>query len=299
MSRLIWPRGTLHIENDTIVPAPQAVRSPNGSSRIYLLVHGFNNTPEVAEESYAAVRERVRESIGLHLSQRIWEFYWPGYEEPLGGVLRQFRVPRLINSGYTGAVYAKQVPKAIKFGEKLGKYLLQLRAETHATEIVLIGHSLGCRLILEALAYMVGKAPESQVPAILLMAAAVPVAKVQPGGTLRAGAEFAQRRIAIFSHRDFVLWGFFPPGQLLARDGGPLPQAVGFRGAPEGCWTGTHRVKLFHGEYWTDRATTPNILGLFGKTTQRDLPSSEIVPRKLPTPPSLPEQKARQRRIGA
>jgi hypothetical protein len=46
--------------------------------------------------------------------------------------------------------------------------------------------------------------------------------------------------------------------------------------------------RLRHGEYWSDKSTTPNIARLFGKSTPHALPYDELLPRKLPEPPRLP-----------
>jgi pimeloyl-ACP methyl ester carboxylesterase len=299
MDRILWPRGTLRVENGAILPAPGQLRSPDGFTRIYVLVHGFNNDRAKAEVSYRAFRERIADMIGLHMSQRIWEFYWPGYEELVSQSLRRYWATGLVNTAYTAASYYKQVPKAITFGSLLGKYLLQLRASSQATEVVLIGHSLGCRLILEALAeMMVPHTPNSKVPAVLLMAGAVPIQHLEPAGYLRAAAQFPQRRIVLYSARDTVLRWTFPAGQVLANDGGLRPEASGLHGHPRDCWTARDHTMLRHGDYWSHKNTTPNIVRLFGKSTPHALPYSEILPRTLPDPPPLPQWRSPERHLG-
>jgi pimeloyl-ACP methyl ester carboxylesterase len=295
MNRMLWRRGTLHIENNAIRPAPNERRSPNGSTRIYLLVHGFNNDRVTVQASYSAFKKRVRDIIGSHLAQRIWEFYWPCYEDAIAEPLRQrWKVFESANSAYTAACYFKQIPKAQAFGKMLGDYLLRLRAATQATEVVLIGHFLGCRLILEALLQMEPNTTSSKVPAILLMAAAVPVEHLKLAGYLRAAVHFPQHRIVLYSSRDTVLRWTFPAGQLLARDGGLRPGASGLNGDPRDCWTSKDQTMLRHGQYWSNDATTPNIVRLFGKTTPHALPYFEIVSRTLPEPPHCPSGRPRR-----
>jgi hypothetical protein len=279
---------TLRIEAGAILPPANAHRSPRGYRRIYLLVHGFNNTPDEANEGYGALRQRLEKHVGSNLAKKIWEFYWPGYEEGYSSIMTLRTGRRPANSLVTAFHYSRQVPKAINFGKLLGEYILDLRAETQDTEVIFIGHSLGCRLILEALSQIVGLVPNSKVPAILLMAAAVPVSAVVSGGSLRPAVDFCPRKFALFSHRDWVLSLCFPPGQLRAHDGGAVPVAVGWHGAPDGCWTGRQRMRLFHGEYWDHDVTTPNIVRLFGKATAHDLPYSDVVPWRLTDPPTLP-----------
>lgn len=288
MSVFDWKARNLRVEEGAIVPSADTYRSPNGRRRIYLLVHGFNNTPDQANESYTAFRERLEGAIGPKLTEEIWEFYWPGYEESYTQILTVRTGRKPASSLITAFFYYKQVPKAIRYGKLLGDYILQLHSELQETEVILIGHSLGCRLILEALAHIERRAPRWKVPAVLLMAAAVPESAVDLGGALRAGVEFCPNRFALFSHRDWVLWACFPAGQLQAGDGGPAPKAVGWRGGPEGCWTGRQRTHLFHGEYWENEVTTPSVVRLFGKSTPHHLPYFPIVPWVLAQPPALP-----------
>jgi hypothetical protein len=296
MSVFDWKRHTLRVERDAILPPAEAHTSPRGYRRIYLLVHGFNNTPDKANESYNALRRRIEGEIGPQRSKKIWEFYWPGYEEGYRGVMSLRTGVRPANFMVTAYFYHRQVPKAVRFGKLLGDYILKLQAETQETEVVFIGHSLGCRVILEALAQIQGHTSSAKVPAILLMAAAVPVSAVQSGGDLRPAVESCERRFALFSHRDLVLSVTFPIGQTRAQDGGSMPEAVGWRGAPEDkCWTGRQRVQLTHGEYWEDDVTTPNIVRLFGKATAHELPYSTIVPWRLRNPPPLPQRETLKR----
>ena len=149
MERVLWPSGTLRVENNVIRPAPGELRAPAGLSRIYLLVHGFNNDRAKARESYQAFRERIAETIGPNSLRKIWEFYWPGYEEISVGSMGATEGRGWLSKFYTALNYHRQVSKAIEFGEILGRYLLSLGTPDNPTEIVFIGHSLGCRLILE------------------------------------------------------------------------------------------------------------------------------------------------------
>jgi len=292
MSVFDWKSRTLRVDGNAIVPAVDQHRSPQGYRRIYVLVHGFNNTPDRAARSYDDLMHRVENHLGPAQSRKIWEFYWPAYEEGFQGLLSLRTGIKPKSRIVTAYHYHKQLPKAIEYGRLLSEYILQLRTETQHTEVIFIGHSLGCRLILETLKHIEGHAPASKIPAILLMAAAVPVDSVQEGGSLRSALERCEHRFALFSHHDWVLSLCFPLGQIRANDGGPFPEAVGWHGAPDApdkCWTGKQRTQLLHREYWKDEFSTPNILRLFGKSTPHTLPYSTIVPRRLETPPSLPE----------
>jgi len=298
MSVFDWRRRTLRVAGEAIVPSVDQHRSPHGYRRIYILVHGFSNTPEQAARGYDDLMHRVERYLGHAQSRKIWEFYWPGYEEGFQGPLSLRTGIKPTSRIVTAYDYHKQIPKAIESGKLLGEYILQLGTQTQHTEVVFIGHSLGCRLILETLKKIEDRAPASKIPAILLMGAAVPVRYVQEGGDLRSALEICERRFALFSHRDWVLSLCFPPGQTRANDGGPFPEAVGWRGAPNApdkCWTGKQRTYLFHGQYWKDEFSTPNILRLFGRTTPHVLPYTTIVPWKLEWPPLVGEWTLRQR----
>ena len=87
MSVFDWNPRTLRVESGAILPAAHSPRSPSGARRIYLLVHGFNNTPDKAGESYAVFRQRLESAIGKEPAKNVWEFYWPGYEEDYSQVL--------------------------------------------------------------------------------------------------------------------------------------------------------------------------------------------------------------------
>ncbi len=290
-SRWLWPPSSLRVVNGQIEPPLGQPGSPAGLSRIYLLVHGFNNDRYQAEASYEAFKARVHEVIPPYMLDRIWQFYWPGYEGLVPDAFRRrLKFARSLNAGLAAALYSKQVPKAVEFGEKLGQYLLGLRGLAGPTEIVLIGHSLGCRLILEAAAKMAGSGPEHryQLPALCLMAAAVAVPRVEMGGTLHDATGFPTNRIVLYSRRDTVLHYTFRAGQAMAGEG--VSEAVGLRGNPRARWTARDETMLKHGEYWSEPVTTPHILRLFGQKTGADLPGFPILSRGLPEPDPLPER---------
>jgi pimeloyl-ACP methyl ester carboxylesterase len=291
-SRFLWPRASLRVVNGEIQPRLGQPGAPMGLSRIYLLVHGFNNDRYQAEESYKAFRRRIQSAIPLHLLERVWQFYWPGYEDLVPEIFRsRFKAARVLSVGLNALLYSKQISKAEKFGELLGHYLLSLRARTGVTEIVLIGHSLGCRLILEAARAMLntGTVVRHQIPAMCLMAAAIPAEHVQFGGRLYQAAGFAANRIVLYSRNDTVLKYAFPLGQTLAADC-RMPEAIGLSGNPRLRWTALDETMLTHGEYWSEPVTTPHILRLFGQATRVDLPGLPILVRRLAENTSLPER---------
>jgi hypothetical protein len=292
-SRFACPRTSIRVVDDEIYPPINQSGSPMGLSRIYILVHGFNNDRYQAEESYKAIRTRLRKSVPSDQIDLIWDFYWPGFEDVVPETLvRHFRIVRWPNMFLTAALYSLQVSKAIQFGQKLGDYLIDLQGGEIATEIIFIGHSLGCRLILEAAREILIKtkmAAHNRIAAMCLMAAAVPTEHVETGGRLYIAAELPMHRIVLYSRNDHILKYAFPTGQELANDG-HWPEAVGLKGNPRIRWTATDETMLGHSGYWDEPVTTPHILRLFGIQSPSELPGFPLLRFAAPEAMDLPGQ---------
>ena len=148
-------------------------------------------------------------------------------------------------------------------------------------QISLIGHSMGCRLVLEMLSFhaqrQVPNFPE--VCFVLLAAAAVPVALVERGGNLRDGiAHSARRVLVLYSPEDLVLRFAFPAGQSLAfamrYEGEVYLSAVGLHGSPQNF--GNSRKQLVgagHGDYWGSELVARDIMTLMGMQIPLEIPS--------------------------
>lgn len=128
-------------------------------------------------------REKLAEaSVNPVALENIWEVYWPGFEPRWVTLL-----PRDQDAvWYSVATYSKQVPKAAAAGEQLGIYLSRLASRP---SIVLVAHSLGCRVALEAFREMEEDGHGGRVVAFCLMAAAVPTHMADENGRLRAAAK--------------------------------------------------------------------------------------------------------------
>ena len=116
-----------------------------------------------------------------------------------------------------------------------------------------VAHSLGCRVALETIEFLrqnggpvVGK--------VCLMAAAVPLFKVQTGGELVEAMEHAGEVRILHSDDDAVLRDTFPPGQTLAGGNeGFFPTALGLHGflsAASGRIVSVDVDNAGHGDYW-------------------------------------------------
>jgi Pentapeptide repeats (8 copies) len=116
--------------------------------------------------------------------------------------------------------------------------------------VVLVAHSLGCRVLLAALEWLLhtqDSVREPHVLTALLLAGAVPVGEcVYPHRftTRLPGACY----VILHPHRDQVLRWFFAPGQFAFDQ---LAQAVGRYGRPESHrWDQRISTGLGHGRYW-------------------------------------------------
>jgi hypothetical protein len=298
--------------------------SPDGSRRIILLVHGYNNDKEQAEESYDALMRNLPDQHA-HLADDVWWFFWPSYVERVTGTAVDYRVTvsgsevgTESNSALSVPTYAWQVLKARDVGRELGRYLRSLqREEGTPTEIVFVAHSLGCRVVLEALRELLVESTEEherdRVPCVCLMAAAVPTFMVGEGARLEYAATVPQATYVLHSRADMVLRWAFRGGQGLATQlmalgfggenaGGDegegfYPEAVGRYGNPTAVWLRRAETGLGHSGYWTHPSTAPNVLrAMSGQRVAdlRQLSTLEGMEWTLPAHPDLPDWNNRQ-----
>ncbi len=314
-----WDRQSLRYRNGAI-EAPGGA-SPHGASRIVLLVHGYNNDKVDADRGYAALVEHVAADVGA-TAENIWKFYWPGYVERLTGRLAD--EPTSVssergsgtesNSVLSTPTYALQVLKARDVGTALGRYLRDVRhAADVPTEIVFVAHSLGCRVVLEAVRELLGGRPPDaerhRIPGMCLMAAAVPTFMVEGDSRLAPAARAPRASYVLHSRKDLVLRYAFPPGQgaasamlTVGAQGGTdtegwFPEAVGRHGNPTMTWLRRGDTNLGHSGYWTHPSAAPTVLralrgGVVDAT--RTLPTLEQVEWALPPAPELPDWQNRE-----
>ncbi|NEP87016.1 MAG: alpha/beta hydrolase [Okeania sp. SIO2C2] len=184
---------------------------------IIILVHGYNVSEEGAKEAYTKFQENFSKysSQLSKLNKAIYCFLWPSDK------------PNKLDSILS---YFKTVNTAKICGERFAKYLNKLNLISTSNEqprITLIGHSLGCRLLLEALKKTVNTNLRLEV---FLMAPAVPVSMVQPDKQLNSSISSTEKYSILYSKKDDVLKWTFPLGQKLAGEG--FDEAVGLKGNP-------------------------------------------------------------------
>jgi pimeloyl-ACP methyl ester carboxylesterase len=125
------------------------------------MIHGFANSQAAAEQSYRRLPARLAEYLWsrepAHMADFLG-FHWPG----------NHRLPTV-----TQLSYASRIPAATNAGQAFGRLLATLHP---SHEVILVGHSLGCRVLLAALEWMVRAATSGpRISAAVLLAAAVPV----------------------------------------------------------------------------------------------------------------------------
>jgi len=212
----------------------------NGNDNVLILVHGYDNSLKDAADSYNSFITDLLAKFPTYIGQ-IAEFYWPG-DSPI-------RIISVVS-------YPCQIQPAIESAQRLSAYLWNFKgARNGPMEVSFIGHSLGCRVVLELLAlWTVGMPPNVRLGTVVLMAAAVMVKHVDQGGQLRAAATLTDDELVLCSKGDPVLHWAFPLGETAAREGF-FPTAVGRFGGPNQTWRAS--LPMFdsgkpytHGSYW-------------------------------------------------
>jgi pimeloyl-ACP methyl ester carboxylesterase len=243
-----------------------------GRRHVVLFVHGFNNAEEAARTSYGGVFTTVLADVGY--------FYWPG-DTRAGFIL-------------SAPTYPLQITSALDSARRLADYLKGVVGPGGSPSAVsFVGHSLGCRLILEAMRLALNDGlswPEVRVTA--LMAAAVPVDLVEEGQPLDAAARSARTLALFYSRADQVLNLSFPPGQAAAFAFGiekaAYGVAVGRFGQPVGLPAERVDTGLGHSEYWPSEDTADRVARMLGAATPRSLPDRTLASAGSPLSRELP-----------
>lgn len=263
-----------------------ALESPPGGSagrrEAVLLVHGFNNHYGEAAMAYQGHRHqqysRDPSLVPPSLEAVLTDVHWPG--DAAWGVAdcTDFLV----------------YPCAVGTAKQAGPVLAALLARMPNLELVhFIGHSLGCRVVLETIRAM---GPRPLVGKVCLMAAAVPVFQVEWGGALEPAMVRARQVLVLYSGRDTVLTFAFPPGQFAAGRGeGLFPTALGHERPPPTVAGAVEAIEITgagHGDYWGHSDTEPSWRATartgefmeFGRRVRGVVPRTASAPAAGPTP---------------
>jgi hypothetical protein len=230
------------------VLSPGALAGDRGIQSCVVMVHGFNNNDGEAAIAYDGFRKRQLEEYGIdptELNEKLGDAFWPG-DADWGWF-------DFVDFG----VYSTAVGHARRTAAELRALLLGM---PNLLELDFIGHSLGCRLILETLELFRLNGDGPAIRRVCLMAAAVPMEMLEPGGRyyqlLASLAKGGTQLLVLHSRQDKVLHLAFGAGQAtagpdersnraLGREG-PNPMMPGYPGAITDLQLGGAN----HGDYW-------------------------------------------------
>lgn len=246
--------------------APEVRETPtgwmHGAPHVLLLVHGFNNNQREAREAFRKFRRLLP-----RLQARVGEVLWPGDAD--FGFFQWFDF----------LSYPTEIPDARLSADRLAKHLINFKQISGEIEITVVGHSMGCRLILEMLD-QISRSPNTERPSIrriMLMAAAVPVELVEAGERLRDAGLEVEDRLVLYSTADLVLHFAFPAGQTLAYGMGNEPavylEAVGRFGNPFDFPSEPPIARNCngHGSYWEDRKAVALLAQKLGASVPHEI----------------------------
>ena len=219
-----------------------------------LLIHGFNNSYDEARFKYAVFRHLLTD-CGLEPLPVI-ELHWPG-------------------DGHLGPLSFASYPTEIRPARLSGAALATwIREESGPADFAVVTHSLGGRVILEAIENLRTHGGAEKIRAVCLMAAAVRVDAIEDETFGPKFDDHISWRI-LHSTRDGVLRWAFPIGQTVGGDGF-FPRAVGRAGDPDAWPERLPGLGYGHGDYWSSKS---------------DVRIDDS--RRLPIEPPLPAQPAR------
>lgn len=255
-----------------VVPVRSDPATLPSLSRVLVLIHGYNNTETAARQSYDAFLEHARGSaVGVFWP--VAAFYWPG-DKPWGALSR--------------LSYPFEIQSAREAAHELCVFLSALTGPGGTpVELAFVSHSLGGRLLLELLNEARMLAPRPIVSTVCMMAAAVPVNRLEPDGPLRPAAEVPRRAVVLHSEHDTVLKWAFRIGQFAAGEGF-FSRAVGRFGEPRvGLWAASIETAHNHGEYWNGADCAAEVSRQLGSAPAHRITASVLPVHATPVNPDL------------
>ena len=209
-----------------MMPAAQLAARAAGK-KILFGVHGFNVNRDEGIRAFA----RLEPSLGLSSSELFIGVLWPG----------DFWVP-VINYPFEGA-------DAMDCGRRLAQFCN--RVLTDAASFSFFSHSLGVRVVLEAVKYLKRKAEEVCLTAAAINRDCLSTEYAKAGANARSVSLLASRE-------DHVLKLAFPMGDpiavILNDDHTPFQSALGYKGPRPigpvaGPWQIPDDAEYDHGDY--------------------------------------------------
>ncbi len=225
-------------ELDDEISAKAQWRDQTGRYTI-LFIHGFWTKEDGAVSSYYTLIDGLH-GLDTNLAASVMTFSWPSRP-------KWFR--KNIN------VFKHRDAVAHQAGTLLGKELARdIKArKAWPRNYVLVAHSLGGRVVMEALRYLEeNNVDYGQRFRIILMATALPYEEFGPDGAETVYAQISRKLrdiCVLYSQYDTVLSRWFRPGFHWKKG-----QAVGLHGRPRNRWADAKRMAPYkHDDYWADR----------------------------------------------
>jgi hypothetical protein len=254
-----------------VVPVREEAGHLDGNSHILILVHGYNNSRTESLGSYSEFLNHLRNTFST-LTAQVAEFLWPG-DEP--------------NKIISTLSYPNQIQPAKESAVELDRYFRGF-GNTRPAVLHFVGHSLGCRVIVELLTAWgtAGLPPNMSVGIVVLMAAAVVAKNVDVGGALRNGATLSPKNPVLYSKGDPVLQWAFPIGETVAGEAF-FPTAVGRTGGPPNTWhvpsPMAHNGNAYvHGDYWPGDESCAAVASALGGAPDLITPQNAIASSPAP-----------------
>jgi hypothetical protein len=219
--------------------------------RLILLIPGYNVSESRAQAQLSRFEGHLQ-GISARLAADVGWLVWRG----------DWAVPRL-----GGLAYPFKVAETRHLGKLVADFIVKLRRETSRNrEVVLVAHSLGCKLALEAVECLRAAGVPGKGVKLFLMAAAVAIDEVGiEGRPLFLAARHPVQRGVLHSRSDLILRTMFRLGQAVAPGVPWWSGAVGVAGDPRSGWTFSEPMRGFgHGAYWGHRHSADKFAHFMG-----------------------------------
>lgn len=281
------------------MPDGEDVRNLLGARRLLLLIHGYNNDLVFARDTaYPGFESLQREIAGIGPDAdyapgwRVVHVYWPGDADH--GLFSALFYPSVVkNAPISGGALAR---------------LLDAAAGDEGIEVVIVSHSVGCRVVAELLKAL-PTGSRVHVTRVAFFAAALPTFMLenQSAGSLgfAVSVRIEERAISLYSGADMVLGIAFPLGQTLAPgDEGVLPTALGHElwalNAVPGILDQGENPGAGHSDYWGWRGKTRDSCGFRANKAARErLRLGPIAERLVETRPIAIRTPAEAREVAS
>lgn len=159
--------------------------------QVLLIVHGYNNTFDYAIKSINEVNSsigKMKNETGGPLYDLVIGYVWPGYDNFIE--------------------YGLAVENADQLKTRVRKHLIELNQVT--SQIDILAHSLGNRVMLEALNFTDSNISTPLVRNFFAMAPAVDASSIQKNGSLFSAVNNCKNLFVLHSDHDDVLKLIYP-----------------------------------------------------------------------------------------